>query len=139
MKQSINFDSLLKSKSQNIKIGELNQSVIDALNLDLKPQNIYMWNNRILDHCEKHKNDYSSTDSYNEAIRNIPTIINNPDYVGIHERNGNITFIKKLTDISLVGIKITHSKDNSLLFRTIYPITESKLNKGIDDHKYLKI
>lgn len=129
--------SLAKQSSKNIKIGELSSDVISALNLDLKPQNIYIWSSRIEEHCLKHKNDYSSPEAFYKAVNSIPNIILNPDYVGIHS-NGNIQYIKKLDDISLVGIKIIKGS-NSLLFRTIYPITEDKLKYYIKSNKVTKI
>ena len=93
---------------------------------------------RIEEHCEKHKSEYSSLYAYNEAISNIPLIISQPDFVGINEKNGNIQYIKKLTDVSLIGVKIT-SNNNGLLFRTIFPITKSKLEHNIKIGIYKKI
>lgn len=133
----LNLNKLKKNKSGNIKIGELSPQVIRILNLNLNPQNIYLWGPRIAEHCEKHKTEYSSVSAYNEAITNIPLIIKEPDYIGINSKNGNIQYIKKLSDISLIGIKIT-SNDNGLLFRTIFPITESKLKHNINIGIYKK-
>ena len=47
----LDINKLSKSKSKNIKIGELSEEVINALNLDLKPQNINIWSTRIEEHC----------------------------------------------------------------------------------------
>lgn len=123
-------------KSKNIKIGELTKEAIDILNLNLKPQNISIWSPRIREHCEKHKQEYSSIEEYNRAIRSIPLIIQQPDYIGLHS-NGNIQYIKKINDISLVGIK-TIKGNNNLLFRTIFPITEDKLDYYIATKKVYK-
>lgn len=133
--QELDIYKINKSKSQNIKIGELNNKVIELLNLNLKPQNINIWPTRIQEHCEKHKSEYSSLASYNQAIKSIPLIISQPDYIGLHN-NGNIQYIKKLDDISLVGIKIIKG-NNGLLFRTIFPIKEGKLNYNIKQGKYI--
>lgn len=133
--EDLNISKFSNGKSKNIKIGELSQKVIDILNLDLKPQNINIWSTRLSEHCEKHKNEYSSPTSYNNAIKSIPIIISDPDYVGLH-KNGNIQYIKRLDDISLVGIKIVKG-DNGLLFRTIYPISETKLNNSIKSGKFI--
>lgn len=133
--EDLNISKFSNGKSKNIKIGELSQKVIDILNLDLKPQNINIWSTRLSEHCEKHKDEYSSPTSYNNAIKSIPIIISNPDYVGLH-KNGNIQYIKRLDDISLVGIKIVKG-DNGLLFRTIYPISETKLNNSIKSGKFI--
>ena len=105
------------------------------LELDLKPQNINIWSVRIQEHCEKHKNDYSTPNAYNQAVKSIPLIIKEPDYVGLH-RNGNIQYVKKLNDISLVGIQILRGSGN-LLFRTIFPITETKLNNFVKSGKLI--
>lgn len=123
----LDITKIATGTSRNIKIGELKPEVINLLNLDLKPQNINIWSPRLQEHCEKHKDEYSSPTAYNNAIKLIPEIINNPDYIGLHQENGNLQYIKKLDDISLVGIKIIKGKGN-LLFRTIFPITEDKLN-----------
>lgn len=131
----LDINKLNRSKSKNIKIGELSQEVIDLLNLDLKPQNINIWSTRIQEHCEKHKEEYSTPSAYNQAVSFIPTIIENPDYVGLH-KNGNIQYVKKLDDISLVGIQILKGSGH-LLFRTIYPISEVKLNNFLKSGKLI--
>ena len=133
--EELDIQKLAKGKSKNIKIGELNQEVINMLNLNLKPQNINIWSTRIADHCEKHKDEYSSPTSYNQAVKSIPIIISQPDYVGLH-KNGNIQYIKKLDDISLVGVQIVKG-GGGLLFRTIFPISEVKLRNSIKSGNFI--
>ena len=133
--EELDINKLSKGKSKNIKIGELSKEVIDVLNLNLKPQNINIWPTRIQEHCEKHKNDYSSTNAYNQAIKHIPFILKEPDYIGLH-KNGNIQYVKKLDDISLIGIQVVRGGGN-LLFRTIYPISEIKLKNSIKSGKLI--
>ena len=133
--KKLDISKISKGKSKNVKIGELSQEVIDILKLDLNPQNINIWSTRLEEHCEKHKDEYSSPSAYNQAITSIPLIIEEPDYIGLH-KNGNIQYIKKLDDISLVGIQIIRGNGN-LLFRTIFPITEDKLNYLIKNGKYI--
>ena len=132
-----NFDinKLSKGKSRNIKIGELTKDVIELLDLNLKPQNINIWSTRIEEHCEKHKNEYSSPSAYNQAVNSIPLIIEKPDYVGLH-KNGNLQYVKRLDDISLVGIQILKGSGD-LLFRTIFPISEIKLENAIKSGKLI--
>lgn len=50
--EELDINKLSKGKSKNIKIGELSSDVINALGLDLKPQNINIWSTRIQEHCE---------------------------------------------------------------------------------------
>lgn len=137
MLKNLDINTIAKNKSKNIKIGELSQEIIDLLKLDLKPQNINIWATRIEEHCEKHKNEYSTPSAYHDAVQSIPLIISNPDYIGVH-KNGNIQYIKKLDDISLVGIQILKGSGN-LLFRTIFPISESKLKNGIKSGNYIPV
>jgi len=133
--EELDIYKISKGKSRNIKIGELNNQVITALNLDLKPQNINIWSTRIQEHCEKHKDEYANSTTYNKAIKNIPLIIQQPDYIGLH-KNGNIQYIKRLDEISLVGIKIIKGT-GGLLFRTIFPIKEDKLKYNVKKGKYI--
>jgi len=133
--EELDINQLNSSKSKNIKIGELSKEVIQLLNLNLKPQNINIWSSRLQEHCEKHKHEYSSTAAYYQAISFIPEILKNPDYVGIH-KNGNIQYVKKLDDISLIGIQIINGGGN-LLFRTIFPISETKLENSVKSGKLL--
>lgn len=135
--KKLDINKLNKGVSKNIKIGELTQEVIDILGLNLKPQNINVWPTRIDDHCSKHKDEYSSPAAYNQAVSSIPLIIQQPDYIGLHPKNGNIQYIKKLDDISLVGIQIIKSSNGNLLFRTIFPITEDKLNYSVKKGKFI--
>ena len=133
--EELNINKFSKGKSKNIKIGELSKEVIDLLNLDLNPQNINIWSTRIQEHCKKHKSEYSSPNAYNRAVKSIPLIIKEPDYVGLH-KNGNLQYVKKIDDISLVGIQILKGSGN-LLFRTIFPISEAKLNNSIKSGNFI--
>ena len=133
--QDFDIYKIGKGKSTNIKIGELSEKVINILDLDLSPQNINIWSTRIEEHCEKHKDEYSSPSAYNQAVNSIPLIIEKPDYIGLH-KNGNIQYVKRLDDISLVGVQIIKGNGN-LLFRTIFPITEDKLNYSVKKGKFI--
>lgn len=133
--EELDINNLNKSSSKNIKIGELSSEVINLLGLELNPQNINIWIPRLEEHCSKHKDEYSSVAAYYNAIKSIPKIIKSPDYVGLH-KNGNIQYIKRLDDISVVGIKAVKGK-GGLLFRTIFPITESKLEYYLNDKRII--
>lgn len=135
--QEFDINKISKGKSRNVKIGELTTEIINVLSLSLKPQNINIWSTRIEEHCEKHKKEYSSLTSYNNAVKSIPKIISSPDYVGLH-KNGNIQYIKELDDISLVGVQIVRG-GGGLLFRTIFPITRDKLEYNIKNGKYIPL
>lgn len=135
MEQKLNINSILKSDNNNpIKIGELNNKVISALNLNCSPRNILLTADRIY-HCEKHKNQYKDENSYNISMTNIPEIISNPDYIGFNESNNSIQYVKKLEDTTLVAVRISYK--GSLRLRTIFPLTEFDLNKKIVSRKLI--
>lgn len=119
--------------TKKIKIGELTPEIIKLLNLNDKPRNINMWTDRI-EHCEKHKKDFSSEQDFLISLESIPEIINSPDYVGLHPDGKSIQYIKKITENCLVGITT-----KSMLFRSMYPIPDNKLNNYINSNRIFKV
>lgn len=116
-----------------IVIGKLSDEVISFLkeknttnnSLDnLKPCDILLWNNRI-EYTEKHKGNFRTAEEYYRCIENIPNIIENPDYIGLHPHDNSIQYIKTFNDIVLVAVRITQT--GNISYRTLYPITESQL------------
>ena len=97
--------------------------------------NIKQLSTRIEEHCKKHREEYSSPTAYYQAVKSIPLILAEPDYVGLH-KNGNIQYVKRLDDISLVGIQVLKGSGN-LLFRTIFPISEVKLKNSITSGNFI--
>ena len=126
----------MKKQKQILKIGELTKYVIDILNLKEKPRNIKFAYDRIL-HCEKHKSDFKDIQSYKKSIEMIPLIIHNPDYVGYNKKNNSIEYIKRIDEMTLVAIRIKPKGD--LFLRSIYPISEVKLNNKIISKEYIKV
>ena len=118
----------LQKEKQILKIGELSQQVIDLLGLSEKPKNIKIAYDRIA-HCNKNIKDFKNIQSYYKSMELIPEIIKSPDYVGFNSNNNSIEYIKKIDDITLVAIRLKTNGD--LFLRSIYPISESKLNHGI--------
>lgn len=121
---------------QILKIGELSQDIIDLLNLQEKPRNIKFAFDRI-PHCEKHKTDFKDEFSYYKSMELIPQIISNPEYVGYNKKNNGIEYIKRLDDLTLVAVRLKSSGD--LFLRSIYPISDVKLNNGIASNQIKKI
>lgn len=133
--EELNINKILKANNNKpVKIGELTQEIIDLLDLDCCPKNITLTAERIY-HCEKHKNQYISENSYNKSISAIPEIIKNPDYVGFNEDNSSIQYVKKITDTTLVAVKI--SNKGSLKLRTVFPLTDFDLNKKLKSNKLI--
>lgn len=121
---------------QILKIGELSQDIIDLLNLQENPRNIKFAFDRI-PHCEKHKTDFKDEFSYYKSMELIPQIISNPEYVGYNKKNNGIEYIKRLDDLTLVAVRLKSSGD--LFLRSIYPISDVKLNNGIASNQIKKI
>lgn len=135
MKNKLDINSILKADNNNpIKIGELNEKVINILNLNCSPRNIILTADRIY-HCEKHKNEYKDENSYNQSISNIPKIISSPDYIGFNKSNNSIQYVKRLEDTTLVAVRLSHR--GVLTLRTVFPLTEYKLNKEINSKKLI--
>lgn len=129
----LNFDNNGKNK---VKIGELTQDIIDLLGIQRKPCNIVMWAER-LKHTEKHKINFKTEEEYNEAIKNIPNIIKEPDYVGLHPTDNSIQYIKQISKLMLVGIRM--KPEGEISYRTAYPITESQLKDYIKKGRVKKL
>lgn len=135
MENKLDINSILKADNNRpVKIGELKKEVIDTLNLNCSPRNILLTADRIY-HCEKHKNEYKDEHSYNKSISSIPEIINTPDYIGFNESNNSIHYVKKLEDATLVAVRLSYK--GSLTLRTVFPLTEYKLNKEINSKKLI--
>lgn len=131
----LDINSILKSENNNpVKIGELNQDIINKLNLSCKPRNIILEPDRIY-HCEKHKSEYKSDSSYNNSLINIPNIISSPDYIGFNENHNSLLYVKKLEDTTLVAIRI-YGK-NTLKLRTMFPVTDFYLNSKLKSKRII--
>lgn len=72
-------------------------------------------------------------------IQQIPNIIASPDYIGHNPKEpDSVEFVKKLGSNLLVCVKL--DKGNSYLYvASMYDITESKLNKGIQSGRIKKV
>lgn len=126
----------MRHEKQIIKVGELKQEVIDKLNLQEKPRNIKFAYDRI-PHCEKHKLDFKNEQSFYKSMQLIPQIISNPQYVGHNKKNNSVEYIKRIDDLTLVAIRLKN--DGDLFLRSIYPISEVKLNNGIASNEIMKM
>lgn len=119
---------IFDTNCRKIVIGTLTQDVINFLKLGRKPGNILLWDDRFK-YIEKHKSYFLSEEDYIKHIKQIPEIIKNPDYLGLHPKDNSIQYIKRISHIMLVGIRIKNAGD--LNFRSSYPITEDTLNTYI--------
>lgn len=96
------------------------------LAFEIKDTDILMWDDRI-EHIEKHRMNFRNIYDFDDYIEMIPDIIENPDYIGIKNKNENksIQFIKQYDDNILIAVRLTAK--GKLSFRTMYPITDGQL------------
>lgn len=78
-------------------------------------------------HFAKHKQEFSSEESYKISILNINTIIQNPDFICFNEKNKSLEFVKRMVDNTLVAVRVSQS--NELKIKTLYPINDTKKEK----------
>lgn len=71
------------------------------------------------------------------CLREIPQIIQNPDYISIHPADESVSFIKDYSKHTSVAIKI--STDGKMVYRTMYPLTESQLQNYIGNNRAWKL
>ncbi|WP_059170220.1 PBECR2 nuclease fold domain-containing protein [Bacillus sp. FJAT-27445] len=118
---SFNIDDLRETP---YLIGTLTNEIITLLNLSLSERHILIWKDRIK-YIEKHKEDFSSDLEFKKHIEAIPSIVQNPDYVGLHPKGDSLQFIKKIDKTILVAVRVKNK--GKLAVRSAYPIDELKL------------
>ena len=67
----------------------------------------------------------------------LPEIISNPTYVGGHPSQGGIEFIKRFDENVLVAVRA--SKKDVLYVRSMYCVTEGKIEKYLNEGTIKKI
>lgn len=98
-------------------------------------QDILFWAARVK-HTERHRKDFTNDKEFEQCMRDIPKIIQNPDYISIHPTDESVSFIKKYTKNISVAIKI--STDGKMVYRTMYPLRDSQLNGYIKNNRAWK-
>lgn len=86
-------------------VGYISQSVIETLGLKLKPNTPVFIGESNIEHI-KSRHPYE----YDVYYKDISTIINSPDYVGLNPKDGSILFVKLFkvnADYVRVAAKIT--------------------------------
>lgn len=96
---------------------------------EIKNTDILMWDDRI-EHIEKHRMNFRNIYDFDNYVELIPDIIENPDYIGIKDKNKSIQFIKQYNDNVLIAVRL--NTKGKLSFRTMYPITDGQLDDYIN-------
>ena len=125
--ESFNIDNLEDNAYQ---VGTLSQDVINLLNLSMDETAIMLGDDRIK-YTSKHSHEFKSYETYKNCVNSIPHIIACPDYVALHPSGKSIEYIKQLDDIVLVAVRIRPR--GNLWFRSLYPISPSKLSRYIKE------
>ncbi len=76
---------------------------------------------------------------YEQYLKFLPAIISSPDYIGVNpnEKGTSFELVKKFSENIQIGIKLDIS-NNYLYVATLHPITESKLQHGLDNGRLKK-
>lgn len=117
-------------------IGKLDKKKLDFITekrpdfaKQIKGKDIVMWDNRI-EHIAKHRMNFRNIYDFDVYVEKIPEIVNDPDYIGIRDKDNSLQFIKKYDDNILVAVRI--NTNGKLSFRTLYPVTDSQINNYIN-------
>ncbi len=93
----------------------------------IKSYTVFIWKDRI-EHIKKHSYDVSGL-STKEMIDLLPSIIEEPDYLGYRTKDNSIQFIKVINGNLLVAVRA--DSNGRLNFRTMYTITDGQLEDYI--------
>lgn len=110
-------------------VGRITNKLLKFLELDAKETNVVIWKDR-MKYLEKHKKDFETDEAWLRHVEEIPNIIENPDYVGLHPSDGSVQFIKQIDKYMMVGVRIK-TKGNWAI-RSSYPISEDNLQRYIE-------
>lgn len=136
--------SVFSNDIKFVSIGKLSEEMVEFL-LEKKPSfkgrissktDILFWAARVK-HTERHKKDFKDESEYELCLKDIPNIIQNPDYVSIHPKDESVSFIKDYSKHTSVAIKI--STDGKMVYRTMYPLTDFQLQNYIANNRAWKI
>lgn len=123
-----------------VSIGRLSKEMVKFI-IEKKPTfegrispdtDILFWAARVK-HTKRHKKDFSNEEEFELCLKEIPQIIQNPDYISIHPTDESVSFIKDYNKHTSVAIKI--STDGKMVYRTMYPLTESQLQNYIENNR----
>lgn len=109
------------------KVGKLQDSVLDLLNIDFCGD-VYASPGAI-NHIRKKHGRQLPKKMREDILETIRRILESPDYVGMskkYRRNGSIELVKKMDVILFLGLEID-IEDKYIFVATLYPMTESKM------------
>lgn len=108
-------------------VGKISAGVIDALKLDLKPdQPIYLGESNIAHMKSRHPEDYQRYGAL------LGQILEHPDYVGQNPKDGSIEYVKEFQiDGEFVKVAVRLSGSGSLYARSLYVLNRNRVHNFI--------
>ena len=111
-------------KDKLFSVGIYTESYNAATGQSLPCGTIYQ-SHGLIKHTQRHHPEFV------HRVSDIPTVIQCPDYIGVHPKEPNsIELIKRLNGNLMVCVKLD-KKENYLYVATVFEITESKLQKRL--------
>lgn len=100
-------------------VGILTREVITYLGLECQPGPIYIGPSNIEHIKKRHPTEFVN------HLQDIPDIIQRPDYIGVHPRQGGIEFVKVFDGAIMVSIRL--SSKGVLFVRSLYDVSNSRI------------
>lgn len=119
-------------------VGRINQDIIHLLGLQICECDIKLTAKRIR-HTKKHECEFDSFSEYKTCIESAPKIIESPEYVGLHPDRNSVRYVSSIGSVRII-ILVAVGLDgvDEQWIKTIYPITEDKLNMYIASGQLVK-
>lgn len=115
----------MKNKRIGKVVGKLDKSIAYYWYLEEHENKNIIKPYYLLEHIEKHKEEFSSLQSFYITLNKIKEIIEMPDYVFYDKKKRGLEYYKKLVDNVCVIVRI--SKKRELIIVSIYPVSEEKI------------
>ena len=117
-----------------VEVGVISQRIIDLLKLDIVAGTpIYIGESNISHMLQSHPEDYQK---YREQI---PSIIEQPDYVGLNPSDNSLEYVKLfIIDNESVKVAVRVSHGGKLYARTIYARDLQKMERFVKKGYLLK-
>lgn len=111
----------------NKKIGIVNERVIQLLGISIeKNTEIFLGNDNIVHMQKRHLSDYAKYGS------EIADIIASPDYVGYHEKDDSIEYVKEYpVNNEFVKVAVRPTRNGNYFARSLYILNNSRVRNFI--------
>lgn len=107
-------------------VGTLSKEVIDNFKLYNFENVEILQSMDLFLHVIKHREEFKSIDSYNNALLSISKIISNPRFVYYDKKRNSLLYFKEIDENVCVVVKLNIRK-NYIYVASIYPVSENKI------------